>query len=96
MPRYTYRCRTLDGENVSGDVEADTYREAVQVVHAKHPDHIEGSVNVDFKESTAKKVAEGAAIGIGCLGIGILEIVLGALPIALAMPIVIWVLRGCS
>ena len=47
------------------------------------------------KESTVKKVAEGAAVGVGCLGLGLLNLVLSAIPIAIAILMVLWVLKSC-
>lgn len=96
MPKYSYTCRTSDGRAVHGEIEATTYREGVEDVEVRHPDIEAGSVSLEVKESTVKKVAEGAAIGVGCLGIGILQLVMAAIPIAIALLIVFWVLRSCG
>ena len=33
--------------------------------------------------------------GLGCLGMGAFQLIMAALPIALAILIVLWLLRGC-
>ena len=43
-----------------------------------------------------KKVAEGTAISAGCLGIGILQMFLAAIPIAIAILMVLLVLKSCA
>jgi len=48
------------------------------------------------QESPWSGAAEAAVVGAGCLGITVVQIFLAALPIALALLIVIAVLRSCS
>lgn len=47
-------------------------------------------------ESIFTKVLEGAGFSIGCVLAGLFHLVVTAIPIAIAILIVIWVLRACS
>lgn len=56
----------------------------------------ESASAVNDSTSTWKNAGDMAVMGAGCVSIGLLQILLSALPIAVAILIVIAVLRGCS
>ena len=83
-------------EDMEGIKEEQSFLRSLPKIPDKEEPQYEYQNENQNKESVAKKVATGAAIGAGCLGMGIVGLIIQAIPIVIAILIVIWILRSCA
>lgn len=95
MPKYKYTI-TINYQSRSGEIEADNYNEAKEQIARMYEGIEPDDVSVTEKGEALKSAAANAAVGAGCIGIGLLQLVFSAVPIAIAILIVLWVLKSCS
>jgi hypothetical protein len=95
MPKYKFTT-VVFGYTRSGEVVADSVSGAKSEVATIYRVSEDDVRIIEEGETKLNKVAETAAVGFGCLGIGIMQILFSALPIAVALLIVIGILRSCS